>query len=77
MIINLSEPDGPYGCEIDPGVMDVQLREVFLGVRFVTEGGAQLSVSMRDDGFEVHYWGEGFDCGWTHFQNGTVEVVPS
>lgn len=53
MKIKISEPDGPYSCELDPGVMEVELREVFLGVGFVTESGQRLSVSMRDGGFEL------------------------
>jgi len=53
MIITLSEPDGPYKAVIDTEVMDVTLRDVFLGVGFETSDGCQLSVAMRDDGYEV------------------------
>ena len=70
MKIRLSEPDDSYHAEIDSTVMDVEVRECFLGVEFVTEDGARLAVSMRDDGFEVHYWGEGFDAGWVDFKGG-------
>jgi hypothetical protein len=66
--ITLREPDGPYHCSIDTDVMNVEIRNAFLGVEFVTEGGAILAVSMRDDGFEVHYHGQTdgfyFDSGW-------------
>lgn len=52
-LIKLSQPDGPYSAEIDAGVMAVEIRKAFLGVRFITEDGATLSVSMRDGGFEI------------------------
>ena len=68
--ITLTEPEGPYHCKIDTDVMTVQIREAFIGVQFVTEGGALLSVSMRDDGFEVHYHGQ--DAGW-YFDAGWIE----
>jgi len=77
MKVEISEPDGPYSCNLDTGVMDVTLREVFNGVRFETEGGEMLSVCMRDNGFEVHYWGDfgetGFDCGWVEFKDGFLK----
>lgn len=53
--IALSEPEGPYGCVIDSGAMEVELRDVFLGVTFVTKSGERLAVSMRDGGFELAY----------------------
>lgn len=75
--ILLNEPEGPYHCEIDTDVMKVELRETFLGVSFVTERGEKLSVSMRDNGFEVHYSGDfgekGFDAGWTEFKDGIIK----
>jgi hypothetical protein len=75
--IHLQEPDGPYACDLDTGVMVVELKEVFLGVQFITEEGEKLSVSMRDGGFEVHYTGEfgekGFDAGWWRFNNSSIE----
>lgn len=55
MIIKIEEPDGPYSCIVDTGVMEVELSDVFLGVGFVTKEGNRLSVAMRDDGFEVLY----------------------
>lgn len=63
--IILSEPDGPYKTTIDTEVMKVELREVFLGVSFVTDNGEKLAVSMRDDGFEVIYKGVMYE-----FKNG-------
>lgn len=77
MKIELKEPDGPYSCAIDTGVMSVELRETFLGVKFVTESGEKLSVSMRDNGFEVHYYKDdsetkGFDTGLTEFKDGFI-----
>lgn len=66
--ITLSEPAGPYRCVLDTDVMTVQIRKAFVGITFVTEGGALLSVCMRDDGFEIHYYGHEdgfyFDAGW-------------
>jgi hypothetical protein len=75
MRIVLSEPSGPYSCTLDAGVMDVKLIEVFNGVQFISDSGEKLSVSMRDSGFEIHYFkDEGaveFDCGWFDFKNAT------
>lgn len=75
-LIKVSHPDGPYSSELDTGVMDVEIREAFLGVGFVTENGERLAVSMRDGGYEVHYTGDfgetGFDAGWFRFNNGVV-----
>lgn len=74
--ILIYQPDGPYSCELDSGAMGVKIGEAFLGVAFVTDSGEKLSVSMRDNGFEVHYTGDfgetGFDAGWTEFKNGNV-----
>lgn len=76
MKIKVSEPDGPYSAELDPGVMNVTLEEVFNGVKFVTKDGECLSVCMRDSGFEVHYFSESepnkFDLGWTTFDEGSI-----
>lgn len=75
--IVLSEPEGPYDCTIDTGVMDVKLIDTFLGVRFVADSGEMLSVSMRDNGFEVHYQAptnqeKTKSIGWFEFKNGNV-----
>lgn len=77
--IVLSEPEGPYNCTLDTGVMKVELKEVFNGVRFVSESGETLSVCMRDSGFEVRYFldtgDDGFDNGWMAFKNGAVSPL--
>lgn len=54
-IITLREPDGPYKCEIDTDVMEVEIQDTFLGVGFVTQEGQRLDVCMRDGGFEVRH----------------------
>lgn len=51
--ITLAEPDGPYQTTIDTEVMEVTIREAFVGVGFETADGCRLSVCMRDDGYEV------------------------
>jgi len=75
-IIKLKQPNGPYKPTIDTDAMNIEIREAYLGVSFVTEQGERLSVSMRDNGFEVHYTGDfgeqGFDAGWTTFNNGSI-----
>lgn len=81
MKVHLKEPDGPYSCELDTGVMTVTLKDVFLGVTFETDGGEKLSVCMRDSGFEIHYTGDfgekGFDAGWFEFKNSRVNSMGS
>lgn len=51
--IKLKVKDSPYETRIDTDVMDVEITEAFLGVRFVTADGKTLSVSIRDGGFEL------------------------
>ena len=75
--ITLTEPGGPYHCELDTDVMEVEIRETYIGMRFVTDEGAILSVCMRDSGFEVHYHGQNndgwkFDSGWVYFKDGWI-----
>lgn len=53
MKITISEPNGPYDCEVDTGVMRVEIRDAFIGPMFITGSGQNLVVMMRDDGFEV------------------------
>lgn len=76
-------PNNPYNAEINTHSMEVELREVYVGVGFVTENDVKLSVCMRDDGFEVRYHKdavegafaqEGFDTGWMEFKHGIVKV---
>lgn len=60
----MREPDGPYQAEVDPGVMEVEIREAFVGLGLVSPDGQRLSVCMRDGGFEVrHNGGE-----WVEFK---------
>ena len=73
MKITLKEPDGPYSCDIDPGVMSVNITEAFLGVGFTTEDGQRLSVCMRDDGFEVKF----NDDKWVEFKPGSTNAPSS
>lgn len=68
--IILSEPEGPYKAILDTEVMQVELREVFLGVFFTSPDGEQLGVSMRDSGFEVSYNGKMYE-----FKNNLVELM--
>ena len=51
--IKLSTPNSDYNTIIDTDVMDVEITESYLGVRFISDSGKTLSVSMRDDGFEI------------------------
>lgn len=78
MKISIKQPNGQYKCFFDTEVMEVTIREAFIGPRFVTSSGEELVVIMRDDGFEVHYSGEigetGFDAGWMDFKNGVRTV---
>ena len=78
MKIKLSEPNGPYSATIDTEVMNVEIREAFLGVVLISPNGEQLAVCMRDGGFEAHYFGDfgntGFDSGWISFNNGSVST---
>lgn len=52
MKITMKEPNGPYSCELDTKVMEVEIRESFIGPTFITESGQTLCVLMRDDTFE-------------------------
>lgn len=53
--IILSTPHGPYQTKIDTQVMDVEIQEVYNGVKFITPEGNRLTVSQRDSGFEITY----------------------
>lgn len=61
---------------IDGGEVDVEMYEVYQGCTFITSDGERLSVTMRDSGFEVHYYADfseaSIDGGWFAFKNGTV-----
>lgn len=57
---------------------DIELRDVFNGIAFVSAEGERLSICMRDNGFEAHYYtlpdeeGKSFDAGWFLFSSGVV-----
>ena len=53
--ITLSEPNGPYECSIDSVVMDVNIREAYKAVEFLTSDQEELDVFMRDTGYELVY----------------------
>jgi len=53
--IKIREPDGPYGAEINTGVMRVFVTEAYIGLTFVTPDGEVLDVLMRDSGYELNY----------------------
>lgn len=52
-IITIKTPNSPYGAEINTEVMDVEIREAYIGVLFISDSGKTLAVSMRDGGFEL------------------------
>lgn len=68
----------PATLKLDDGVKDVEFKEVFTGVTFVSADDERLSVVMRDSGFEMHYYTDarenGFDAGWFRFNAGVVNV---
>ena len=53
--INLSIPEETYSADIFTGGMDVLIEDNFLGVKFVSRDGEQVSVHQRDGGFEIIY----------------------
>lgn len=55
MDILVSEPNGPYDCQLNTGAMDVEIKHAYLGLTLVSDTGERLSICMRDDGFEVQY----------------------
>jgi hypothetical protein len=74
--IILKDPQSPYHCEIDTDVMEVEVRESYLGFLFITDQGEELAVSMRDGGFELHYFGHRkgrpFEFGWFDLKDGRL-----
>lgn len=78
MQIIISEPDGPYKANLDPGVMHVEIFQAYNGVVLVSDNGEKLGVCLRDGGFEVHYFQEAtlerpsFETGWTEFKAGMI-----
>lgn len=53
--ISLSIPAVDYKAMLDTEIMDVEIRETFVGVTFVTWEGRKMSVAQRDGYFEVTY----------------------
>jgi hypothetical protein len=45
-----------YNQTIDTGVAEVTITEAFIGPKFATVDGEDLSVMMRDAGFELVYF---------------------
>lgn len=76
MKIIVKEPNGPYSASLDTEVMQVVIKEAFLGVIFESPDGERLLVIMRDGGFEVEYLGgddvKGFSSGTYEFKGGMV-----
>ena len=55
MKIQFNQPNTPYESELDTRAMFVTIKEAYTGPIF-THGNANLSVMMRDDGFEINFW---------------------
>ena len=53
MKITMSEPEGPYSCELDTEVMRTEIREAYIGPMFISQDGTTLVVIERDNGFEL------------------------
>ena len=72
MKITLSNPDNDYVAHIDTDVMDVLVTEAYNGLNLVTDDGEELSICMRDSGFELVYLDDD-DVEHTYsFNNGFV-----
>ena len=76
--IRINSPDKNNDLlDLDYGINDVTLFKTFLGVRFVTESGEVLSVSMRDSGFELRYQNQsGSRVGQVILNEGEIDVRP-
>lgn len=76
--IILKQPDSAYEATVETGAMATDIREAFLGVRFVTADGEVLTVSMRDTGFELSYsadYGDhGFNVRPVELKGGVVTI---
>lgn len=71
--ITIKTPNGPYLAKLDTEAMDVEIRKAFLGVQFITENGEELSVCMRDSGFELTYLVPNNEPASMSLQNGFFE----
>ena len=67
MKIKIKTPDTPYDITLDPGVNEVDILEPHIGVRIIN-GSRWMSVSARDDGFEIH-----FDGAWYDTHSGEIK----
>lgn len=61
MIIITAIPDSPYETLFDTGVMLTTIVDAFIGPTFITDTGEQLSICMRDSGFELTYITDGIE----------------
>jgi len=52
----------------DKGI--IELREVFVGIKFITKDGEELHICMRDSGFEITYENE-----WYELKEGEVKKL--
>lgn len=55
MQIKFEHPRVPYEQTIETEEMNVTISKAFRGPIF-TNGNANLSVMVRDDGFEINFW---------------------
>ena len=60
MLIKMSRPDMEHIEKIETGVCDVEITEAYIGPMFISDGGEELFVMMRDNGFELSYLANGF-----------------
>lgn len=55
MKITISNESTDHCVFVDTDVQDVLITEAYIGPKLVTNDGEELSVCMRDNGFEVTY----------------------
>lgn len=55
MKITISNESDDYCTFIDTDVQNVLITEAYIGPKLVTDDGEELSVCMRDNGFEITY----------------------
>lgn len=53
--IEMSIPATSYTTIIDTRAMDVEIRETFIGVTFISLDGKKMHVAQRDGYFEITY----------------------
>lgn len=74
MKIILRSPCSPYKSMVDTDVMDVTIRDAFIGLALESPDGEVLRVCMRDSGFELVYEHPYGDTTSLSLQNGEVKV---